>query len=69
MPFTIPLSIEVMNSLRLRKVKILNLELYNGTTNPEEKLVVQKGIKQGTVLERAGPQRKYTLQGLREAMK
>jgi len=38
-PFSTPFSNNVMNALRPRKVKILILEVYAGTTNPEEHLV------------------------------
>ena len=34
--FATPFSREIMDALRLRKVKVLNLELYDRTTHPEE---------------------------------
>lgn len=40
--FATPFSDEVMNTPRPRNVKIPNLELYDGTTNPEEHLGVYK---------------------------
>ena len=41
-PFTTPFSSEIMHATRTRKVKILNLGLYDGTTDPEEHLGVYK---------------------------
>ena len=41
-PFNMPFNAEVINTPRLEKVKMPNLELYDGTADPEEHLVLYK---------------------------
>jgi len=42
LPFSTPFTAEIINNLRYGKVKIPTLDLYNGTTDPEEHLGVYK---------------------------
>ena len=41
-PFSTPFSVEVINAPTFGKVKMPNLELYNGTMDPDEHLGVYK---------------------------